>query len=219
MDKDELAELLWPLPAPVNLSRSKEGVDPEDLISIPRYHQERLGGTLPKGVTPLSSATEQEVEDLAKAMAGRAVEQIGAMRGGPMVDLSWREEEIDPEDLEKLDLFAGEDKSPEVATVVYETHFEAAHRLPHYKGKCIRLHGHSYRVRVMMMGRVHKNGMVVDFGTAEQVVDRLDHRYLNDLMENPTAENTAKWLLERIPLAVKVELWEGLGGGSVIVHV
>ncbi len=166
---------------------------------------------------------DAEITRLAEIMAGKAIEQIGTMRGGPMVDLSWREEEIDPEDVaevfEKLDLFAGEDKSPEVATVVYETHFEAAHRLPYHKGKCMHLHGHSYRVRVIMKGRVHKNGMVVDFAVAKQVIGRLDHINLNDVIENPTAENTAKWLLERIPLAIKVQLWEGLGGGSVIVHV
>lgn len=166
---------------------------------------------------------DAEAERLSEIMAGRAIEQIGAMQGGPMVDFSWREQEIDPEDVaevfEELDLFAGEDKSPEVATVVYETHFEAGHFLPRYLGKCANQHGHSYRVSVIMKGRVHKNGMVVDFGTAKQVIDRLDHINLNDVIKNPTAENTARWLLERIPLAVKVELWEGLGGGSVVVHV
>ena len=97
--------------------------------------------------------------------------------------------------------------------------FEAAHRLPGHTGKCERLHGHSYRVRVRLKGPVREDGMIIDFGHVKDLIDQLDHRYLNDFMYRPTAENTAKWLLERIPLAVEVRVWEGLGGGSVVARV
>jgi len=71
----------------------------------------------------------------------------------------------------------------------------------------------------MLKGLVREDGMVIDFGHVKDVLDQLDHQYLNDFMYRPTAENTAKWLLERIPLAVAVHVWEGLGGGSVVARV
>lgn len=109
-------------------------------------------------------------------------------------------------------------EEPTVELVV-DHHFEAAHRLPGYKGKCIRLHGHSYRVKVKCSGPIGEAGVVTDFSKIKATIDRLDHRYLNDFMNLPTAENTAQWLLERIPFAVEVRVWEGLGGCSAIARV
>ncbi len=103
--------------------------------------------------------------------------------------------------------------------LVVNRSFEAAHRLLGHTGKCKRLHGHSYRVRVLLRGPVREDGMVVDFGHVKDIIDRLDHRCLNDLMENPTAESTAQWLLEHLPSAVEVRVWEGLGGCSVVARV
>ena len=70
--------------------------------------------------------------------------------------------------------------------------FEAAHQLPWHQGKCQRLHGHSYRLEVTVAGPIGRNGIVVDFSDVRRVVqreviDRFDHRYLNDLLDNPTA--------------------------------
>jgi len=98
--------------------------------------------------------------------------------------------------------------------------FEAAHRLPGHPGKCARVHGHSYRVRVVVKGGdILSDGMVIDFHEVKEVIDQLDHQYLNDFIKNPTAEHIALWLLERIPGAVEVRLWEGLGGCSVVARV
>lgn len=98
--------------------------------------------------------------------------------------------------------------------------FEAAHRLPGHTGKCSWIHGHSYRVRVVVRGGdILSDGMVIDFQVIKGIIDELDHRYLNDIIENPTAELTARWLLEHIPGAVEVRLWEGLGGCSVVARV
>jgi 6-pyruvoyltetrahydropterin/6-carboxytetrahydropterin synthase len=80
--------------------------------------------------------------------------------------------------------------------------FAAAHRLPRYEGPCFRMHGHNYRFFVALEGEVDpRTGMIADFGEVkrivqEQVLARVDHRNLNDVLENPTAENIARWIWE-----------------------
>ena len=95
--------------------------------------------------------------------------------------------------------------------------FEAAHRLPWHAGKCRELHGHSYRLEVTVEGPVGDHGIVVDFADIRAVVERevvarYDHRYLNDLIDNPTAELVAGEIWKQIEaagLAVsRVRLWE-----------
>ena len=93
--------------------------------------------------------------------------------------------------------------------------FEAAHRLLDYKGKCERLHGHSYRLSVTLDAPVRPDGIAFDFvdlkrAVKERVVDVLDHRYLNDYVPKSTAENVVVWIwdrLEDLPLA-EISLWE-----------
>jgi len=96
--------------------------------------------------------------------------------------------------------------------------FEAAHRLPHHQGKCKDLHGHSYRLVVSVERKVAPDsGMAIDFADLKRVVrrdvvDRLDHTFINDLIDNPTAEVMAVWiwdaLRESLPGVAEVELWE-----------
>lgn len=80
--------------------------------------------------------------------------------------------------------------------------FAAAHRLPRYQGPCRRLHGHNYRFLVAVEGEVDPgSGMILDFGEVadrvrEHVLSRVDHRDLNEILENPTAENIARWIWE-----------------------
>ncbi len=82
--------------------------------------------------------------------------------------------------------------------------FAAAHRLPRYEGPCFRLHGHNYRFFVGLEGEVDpRSGMITDFGVVKQIVQehvlaRTDHRDLNDVLENPTAENIARWIWEEL---------------------
>jgi 6-pyruvoyltetrahydropterin/6-carboxytetrahydropterin synthase len=85
--------------------------------------------------------------------------------------------------------------------------FEAAHLLPNVSEghKCGRLHGHSYRIEVHVAGEVGETtGMVIDFAdlsaAVQPLVERLDHRYLNEIdgLDNPTSENLARWLWERL---------------------
>lgn len=68
-------------------------------------------------------------------------------------------------------------------------HFEAAHALVGYDGKCRNIHGHSYELRVTVKGMPinepdnPKNGMVIDFHDLksivnQEVVDKLDHSFI-----------------------------------------
>ncbi len=99
-----------------------------------------------------------------------------------------------------------------------EFYFAAAHRLPRYDGPCFRMHGHNYRMFVAVEGDVDPHGgMVADFGrikalVQEHVLSRTDHRTLNDFLENPTAENIARWAYEtlapHLPGLVEIRLYE-----------
>jgi 6-pyruvoyltetrahydropterin/6-carboxytetrahydropterin synthase len=99
-----------------------------------------------------------------------------------------------------------------------EFYFAAAHRLPRYEGPCFRMHGHNYKFFVTVEGDVDPaTGMIADFGViksvvGEEVLARVDHRNLNDILENPTAENIARWIWEvlkpRMADLVEVRLFE-----------
>ena len=95
--------------------------------------------------------------------------------------------------------------------------FEAAHQLPWHPGKCSRLHGHNYRLEVTVEGPVDEHGVVVDFDELAAVVERellerYDHRFLNDLVENPTAEVIAHESWKRLEAAglrlARLRVWE-----------
>ncbi len=83
------------------------------------------------------------------------------------------------------------------------------------------MHGHSYRLEVAVRGPLRDagpaQGMVVDFDdikrvVRERVVDVLDHRTLNDIVDNPTVERVLLWAWERLDGALEgldeLVLWE-----------
>jgi 6-pyruvoyltetrahydropterin/6-carboxytetrahydropterin synthase len=96
--------------------------------------------------------------------------------------------------------------------------FESAHLLPEHPGKCRYLHGHSYVLEVIVDRPIDPDtGLAMDFSELKQVVrrevvDPLDHTYLNDVMDNPTAENIAVWIWNKLfPVLsglVEIELHE-----------
>lgn len=104
--------------------------------------------------------------------------------------------------------------------------FDAAHFLPYVPEghKCGRMHGHTYRVVVAVTGEVDPDtGFIIDFGDLKEVVkpiiDDLDHQVLNDIFENPTAENLVnalwEWFEDELPVSLSsLEVWETPTSGA-----
>ena len=94
--------------------------------------------------------------------------------------------------------------------------FESAHFLPKVPQghRCRNLHGHTYRVDVVIKGTIDLRGFVKDFAEMDEqiqpILNQIDHRLLNEVqgLENPTAEIIAHWLLERIANCETVRVWE-----------
>ena len=100
--------------------------------------------------------------------------------------------------------------------------FDSAHFLPNYDGICANIHGHTYTVEVVFEGPVdEKSGFVIDFHDLKRrlkhVIGRLDHKNLNDIMTNPTAERIAEQIWHSLEGEMEesqvellsVKLWEG----------
>ena len=80
-------------------------------------------------------------------------------------------------------------------------HFSGAHSLTGYPGDCRKLHGHNWQVTVYLQAtELDEIGIALDFKILKkelnEVIDRFDHAYLNELPEfaqcNPTSENLAR---------------------------
>ena len=100
--------------------------------------------------------------------------------------------------------------------------FSAAHCLRGYRGKCEQLHGHNWKVEMIVgSSRLDKIGMVADFQQLKKILksalDKLDHKYLNGLSffkkVNPTSENIAKHIYNSIKKQIPdgrlaITVWE-----------
>ena len=87
------------------------------------------------------------------------------------------------------------------------TEFSAAHNLRNFRGKCEALHGHNWKVEVVISGRdLDESGVVLDFAEVKaatgEIMSEIDHRYLNDLPffteHNPSSENIARYIFQRL---------------------
>ena len=102
-------------------------------------------------------------------------------------------------------------------------HFDAAHALRGYKGKCETTHGHRYEVVVCLESdALDEMGLAYDFTELKQVLDsvieRFDHSYLNEMPpfdeKNPSSENVARVVYEEMEGSIEgarlgsVEVWE-----------
>ena len=105
-----------------------------------------------------------------------------------------------------------------------EDHFESAHFLNKYRGKCEKLHGHRYRVVARLkVTNLDETGMAYDFTKLKRIlagiVKKYDHKCLNEVAPfsriNPTAENIAFTVYQQLRRAIgstaeldSIEVWE-----------
>lgn len=104
--------------------------------------------------------------------------------------------------------------------------FSSAHKLPDYNGECANLHGHTWKAVFEIEGPVLPSGMVCDFKTLKPMLDSVlpDHKFLNDVYPNPTAENLCLALFEKTEQMLEaknlklktLEIWENEDCASVI---
>ncbi len=106
--------------------------------------------------------------------------------------------------------------------IFVEEKFDAAHCLRGYPGNCERLHGHTYRVQVVLRAKeLGPIGVAVDFRSVRSklrtILKGLDHTYINELPDfqetNPSAENLACYIYERMKekftsQLARVTVWE-----------
>ena len=100
-----------------------------------------------------------------------------------------------------------------------KTHFDAAHQIRDYNGKCSRMHGHRWEVEVRIKGHdLDKTNILIDFSEVKKhlsfITENLDHYIINDRLSEPnvTAEFLAKsvfyGLVETYPGLMSVTVWE-----------
>ena len=110
--------------------------------------------------------------------------------------------------------------------VTVSARFEAAHNLIDYKGGPEPLHGHSYKVEIVLeTPELPRDGLVVDFVEAQKALDAIakefDYKYINEhpafAGRNTSAENLARYFAERLESSgvlgwtevAEVTVWEG----------
>lgn len=96
--------------------------------------------------------------------------------------------------------------------------FSAAHYLRDYEGKCENLHGHNWKINAHVSGTVlDKAGMLIDFGVVKKALKKilllLDHKNLNEEVEffkkeNPSSENIARFLFEKLEEYINSENYQ-----------
>ena len=114
--------------------------------------------------------------------------------------------------------------------------FASAHQLREYEGQCENLHGHNWRVEVVVEGReLNFQGLLLDFkdlkGALKEVLKELDHSFLNELPyfqeRNPTSENLAFFIFRGLEAALKaypgvkvksVTVWESERAGATYLE-
>ena len=115
--------------------------------------------------------------------------------------------------------------------ITVEQHFESAHSLRGYQGKCEALHGHRYRVVVKISStKLNDIGLAYDFTDLKkhlrEIIARFDHFNLNEVPPfdkiNPSAENIATTIYNELkpklagtPVSLdSVEVWESPEQGA-----
>jgi len=110
--------------------------------------------------------------------------------------------------------------------------FSAAHYLRAYKGKCENLHGHNWKVEVLVSSdKLNACGMVMDFSDLKKmlncVLEKLDHKHLNEISYftkvNPSSEEIARYIFNELKQLVieskcileEIRVWETEGSCAI----
>ena len=110
--------------------------------------------------------------------------------------------------------------------IAVEQGFASAHALRNYKGRCENIHGHNWKVQVVIEGeKLDDTGLLVDFLDVKHlmagIIDGIDHQFLNQIppfdVINPSAENIAEFFCQKmttglassVPVRIReVRVWE-----------
>ena len=109
--------------------------------------------------------------------------------------------------------------------VSIERHFDAAHYLREYEGKCENLHGHRYKVVANLKTDIlDEIGLAFDFTvlkkSIDEILERFDHTCLNDINPftsiYPSSENIASTIYSELKQRLdgqtaeieSIEVWE-----------
>ena len=108
--------------------------------------------------------------------------------------------------------------------IIIKSEFASAHNLRNYNGICEALHGHNWKVDVVVETEgLDDTGLAIDFNVLKAktnvIIEELDHIYLNEFeafkVENPSSENIAKYFYDRLQADLgdvatvkKITIWE-----------
>jgi 6-pyruvoyltetrahydropterin/6-carboxytetrahydropterin synthase len=105
--------------------------------------------------------------------------------------------------------------------VTVSARFEAAHNLIDYEGGPEPLHGHSYKVEIVLEAEtLQRHDLAIDFVAAKKTLDAIakefDYTYINEhpafAGRNTSAENLARYVAEKVEASGKL-------GGSRVAEV
>ena len=103
--------------------------------------------------------------------------------------------------------------------VSVQAHYDSAHYLRNYHGKCERLHGHRYVVELALFGeKLDAAGIAFDFVDVKRelraIAERLDHENLNEVPPftelEPSAENQARYIYEEMKRLLPPKMSEAM---------
>jgi 6-pyruvoyltetrahydropterin/6-carboxytetrahydropterin synthase len=108
--------------------------------------------------------------------------------------------------------------------LVVKDKFSSAHFLEHYKGKCEKMHGHTFEIEAYFKieeNALDKSGIGIDFTEIKAYLKEIlpDHKVLNEEFDfSPSAENLSRYLYykikEKYPIC-KLTVWESEYAGAV----
>jgi 6-pyruvoyltetrahydropterin/6-carboxytetrahydropterin synthase len=88
-----------------------------------------------------------------------------------------------------------------------QDYFSSAHYLKDYKGACEKIHGHNWKVELIVEGsELNSSDILIDFAILKkilkEVLSELDHKLLNEIPYfeniNPSSERLAEYIFKKV---------------------